>query len=80
MPKDRNASFEPRLVPKHQRRLQAFNELVISLVARGMTVRDTRAHLQEIYGVEVSPELISRVTDITHLLDIGVGGSDGGHS
>jgi putative transposase len=63
MPRDRNASFEPRLIPKHQRRLSGFNELVISLVARGMTVRDTQAHLQEIYGVEVSPELISRVTD-----------------
>jgi putative transposase len=63
MPRDRNASFEPRLIPKHQRRLSGFNELVISLVARGMTVRDTQAHLQEIYGVEVSPELISKVTD-----------------
>ena len=63
MPRDRNASFEPRLIPKHQRRLQGFNQLVISLVARGMTVRDTQAHLQEVYGVEVSPELISRVTD-----------------
>jgi len=63
MPRDRNATFEPRLIPKHQRRLSGFNELVISLVARGMTVRDTQAHLQEIYGVEVSPELISKVTD-----------------
>ncbi len=63
MPRDRNASFEPQLIPKHQRRLSGFNELVISLVARGMTVRDTQAHLQEIYGVEVSPELISKVTD-----------------
>ena len=63
MPRDRNATFEPRLIPKHQRRLSGFNELVISLVARGMTTRDTRAHLQEIYGVEVSPELISKVTD-----------------
>ena len=51
------------LIPKHQRRLRGFNELVISLVARGMTTRDTRAHLQEIYGVEVSAELISKVTD-----------------
>ena len=53
MPRDRNATFEPQLIPKHQRRLRGFNELVISLVARGMTTRDTRAHLQEIYGVEV---------------------------
>jgi len=63
MPRDRNATFEPQLIPKHQRRLSGFNELVISLVARGMTVRDTQAHLQEVYGVEVSPELISKVTD-----------------
>lgn len=63
MPRDRNATFDPLLIPKHQRRLSGFNELVISLVARGMTTRDTRAHLQEIYGVEVSPELISKVTD-----------------
>ena len=63
MPRDRNATFDPLLIPKHQRRLSGFNELVISLVARGMTSRDTQAHLQEIYGVEVSPELISKVTD-----------------
>lgn len=63
MPRDRNATFEPGLIPKHQRRLSGFNDLVISLVARGMTVRDTQAHLQEIYGTEVSPELISKVTD-----------------
>ena len=63
MPRDRDATFEPLLVPKHQRRLSGFNDLVISLVARGMTTRDTQAHLQEIYGVEVSPELISKVTD-----------------
>jgi len=63
MPRDRNSTFEPQLIPKHQRRLRGFNDMVISLVARGMTVRDTRAHLQEIYGVDVSPELISKVTD-----------------
>ncbi len=63
MPRDRNATFEPQLIPKHQRRLSGFNDLVISLVARGMTVRDTQAHLQEIYGTQVSPELISKVTD-----------------
>jgi len=63
MPRDRNSTFDPLLIPKHQRRLSGFNDLVISLVARGMTTRDTRDHLQEIYGVEVSPELISKVTD-----------------
>jgi putative transposase len=63
MPRDRNGTFDPLLIPKHQRRLSGFNDLVISLVARGMTTRDTRDHLQEIYGVEVSPELVSKVTD-----------------
>ena len=55
MPRDRDATFEPLLIPKHQRLLSGFNDLVISLVARGMTTRDTQAHLQEIYGVDVSP-------------------------
>lgn len=62
-PRDRNGSFEPKLVPKGERRIEGFNDLVIGLVARGMTVRDTQAHLEEIYGVEVSPELISKITD-----------------
>jgi putative transposase len=47
VPRDRNGTFEPRLVPKHQRRLEGFNDIVISLVARGMTVRDTQAHLRD---------------------------------
>ena len=63
MPRDRDGTFAPLLIPKHQRRLSGFNDLVISLVARGMTTRDTQAHLQEIYGVDVSAELISKVTD-----------------
>jgi len=62
-PRDRNGMFEPKLVPKGERRIEGFNDLVIGLVARGMTVRDTQAHLEEIYGVEVSPELISKITD-----------------
>ncbi|MGH9290713.1 MAG: IS256 family transposase [Acidimicrobiales bacterium] len=62
-PRDRNGSFEPKLVPKGERRIEGFNDLVIGLVARGMTVRDTQAHLEEIYGVDVSPELISKITD-----------------
>jgi putative transposase len=62
-PRDRNGTFEPQLVPKGQRRIKGFNELVIGLVARGMTVRGTQAHLEEIYGVDVSPELISKITD-----------------
>lgn len=63
VPRDRNGTFDPKIVPKHARRLEGFNERIISLYARGLTVRDVQAHLGEIYGVEVSPELISRVTD-----------------
>ena len=63
VPRDRNGTFEPMLVAKHQRRLEGFNELVCSLVARGLSVRDTIAHLYEAYGVEISPELVSKVTD-----------------
>ena len=62
-PRDRDGSFEPQLVPKHQRSFAGFDDKVLALYARGMTVRDIRAHLEEIYGVEVSPDLISRVTD-----------------
>jgi len=63
IPRDRNGSFEPVIVPKHEKRLPIFNEQIIALYSSGMTVRDIQAHLQEIYGVEVSPELVSRVTD-----------------
>ena len=63
VPRDRNGTFEPRLIPKHQRRLNGFNDIVIGLVSRGMTVRDVQAHLGDAYQVEVSPELISRITD-----------------
>jgi transposase-like protein len=63
VPRDRSGSFEPQIVRKGQTRLEGFNERVIALYARGMTVRDIRAHLREMYDVEVSPDLISRVTD-----------------
>src|SRR5215472_16154839 len=63
VPRDRNGSFEPQIVRTGQTRLEGFNERIIALSARGMTTRDIRAHLREIYGVEVSPDLISRVTD-----------------
>lgn len=63
VPRDRNGDFEPRIVPKGSTRLKGFNERIIALYARGMTVRDVRAHLAEIYGVDVSPDLISKVTD-----------------
>jgi len=62
VPRDRNGTFEPQIVRKGQTRLKGFNERIIALYARGMTTRDIRAHLREIYDVEVSADLISRVT------------------
>jgi len=63
VPRDRTGSFEPQIVPKGERRLDGFDDRIVSLYARGMTVREIRGHLQELYGIEVSPDLISRVTD-----------------
>jgi putative transposase len=63
IPRDRDASFEPQIVKKGQRRFEGFDDKVISMYARGMSVREIRGHLEELYGVEVSPGLISRVTD-----------------
>lgn len=63
IPRDRLSTFDPLLVAKHQRRLPGFNDRVISMYARGMPVREIQAHLEEIYGLEVSPELISTITD-----------------
>jgi putative transposase len=63
VPRDRAGSFDPRIVRKGQSRLDGFNDRIIALYARGMTTRDIRAHLRELYGVDVSPDLISRVTD-----------------
>jgi transposase-like protein len=63
VPRDRQGSFEPQIVPKGQTRLDGFDDRIISLYARGLSVREIQAHLQELYGVEVSPDLISRVTD-----------------
>jgi len=62
VPRDREGSFEPRLVRKRQTRLPGFDEKVISMYARGMTVREIQGHLEELYGIGVSPDLISRVT------------------
>ncbi len=62
-PRDRDGSFEPRIVRKRQRRFVGFDDKILALYARGLSVRDIRAHLQEIYGVEVSLDLISKVTD-----------------
>ena len=63
IPRDRLASFEPQLVPKHQTRWAGFDNKILSLYARGMSVRDIQAHLEDMYGAEVSPTLISSVTD-----------------
>ena len=63
VPRDRQGTFEPQLVPKHQTRWSGFDEKILSLYARGLSVRDIQAHLQEMYGTEVSPSLISSVTD-----------------
>ena len=62
-PRDRNGSFEPRILGKHQTRFDGFDDKILSLYARGMTTREIQGHLQEMYGVEVSPTLISDVTD-----------------
>jgi putative transposase len=63
VPRDRDGSFEPRLIGKHERRFTGFDDKVIALYARGLTVREIQAFLAEMYAVEVSPDLISRVTD-----------------
>ncbi|MCY0389800.1 IS256 family transposase [Robbsia sp. Bb-Pol-6] len=63
IPRDRNASFEPILIPKHERRFTGFDDKIIAMYARGMTVRDIQAFLLEQYGTEVSPEFVSSVTD-----------------
>ncbi len=63
MPRDRDASFEPRIVAKRQKRLTGVDELVISLAARGLTTGEIAAHLAEVYGAEVSRQTISAITD-----------------
>jgi putative transposase len=62
-PRDRNASFEPQILPKHQTRFDGFDEKILSMYARGMTTREIQGHLREMYGVDVSPALVSEVTD-----------------
>lgn len=63
VPRDRHGRFEPQLIPKHQTRWTGFDDKILSLYARGMTVREIQGHLEEMYGTEVSPTLISTVTD-----------------
>jgi putative transposase len=62
-PRDRNGTFEPQILKKHQRRFDGFDDRILSMYARGMTTREIQGHLEEMYGVEVSPALISEVTD-----------------
>ena len=63
IPRDRNSTFEPVIIPKHEKRVPLFNDQIISMYSFGMTDRDIKSHLEKIYNVEVSPDLISRVTN-----------------
>ena len=63
IPRDRKGTFEPQLIAKYQRRFPGFDDKIISMYARGMSVRDIQEHLRELYGIEASPQLISTVTD-----------------
>ena len=63
VPRDREGTFEPQLIPKHERRFTGFDQKILALYARGLTVREIQAFLLELYAVEVSPDLISTVTD-----------------
>jgi putative transposase len=63
IPRDREGSFDPKLIARYQRRFPGFDEKIVSMYARGMTVREIQGHLEEIDGLDVSPDLISTVTD-----------------
>ena len=63
VPRDRLATFDPQLIAKYQRRFPGFDEKIVSMYARGMSTREIQGHLREIYGLDVSPDLISAVTD-----------------
>jgi putative transposase len=69
IPRDRKGEFDPKIIKKHQRRFDGFDDKIISMYARGMTTRDIQGHLKDIYGVDVSPDLVSNVTDEV-LLDV----------
>jgi len=64
VPRDRDASFDPKIVGKHQRHFDGFDQKILAMYAGGMTVREIQGHLSEIYGTEISADLISRVTDV----------------
>jgi len=63
VPRDRLGTFDPQLIAKYQRRFPGFDEKIVSMYARGMSVREIQGHLRELYGIEVSPDLVSAVTD-----------------
>ncbi len=63
IPRDREGTFDPKLIARYQRRFPGFDEKIVSMYARGMTVREIQGHLLDIYGLDVSPDLISTVTD-----------------
>ena len=63
VPRDRQASFDPQLIAKYQRRFPGFDDKIISMYARGMSTREIVGHLRDLYGIDVSPDLISAVTD-----------------
>ena len=62
VPRDRAGTFDPQLIARYQRRFPGFDEKIVSMYARGMTVREVHGHLEDIYGVDASPVLISRIT------------------
>jgi putative transposase len=64
VPRDRNGTFEPKIVPKRARRLGSVDDMILSLYARGLSTRDIKEHLAEVYGADVSPALVSQVTDV----------------
>lgn len=66
IPRDRHGRFEPQLIEKYRRRFPDFDEKIIALYARGMSTREIRSHVQELYGIAISPDLVSAVTDAVH--------------
>ena len=63
IPRDRLSTFDPQLIAKYQRRFPGFDDKIVSMSARGMSTREIQGHLRELYGLEVSPDLVSAVTD-----------------
>ena len=66
IPRDRQGQFSPALIEKYRRRFPGFDDKIISLYARGMSTREIQGHVRELYGIEISPDLVSAVTDAVH--------------